>query len=176
MERGSSRAPSKCTSRPQPCNVAMIVGGPAMTEFFRILVVDDDSTISQLISEMLCLDGFEDVQWASNGVEAVNQYRRLMPDLVLMDISMPVMDGYEASCRIKALDPAAKIVVLTGNPGDPRARRILAEGIAKAVIPKPVRLQHLRDIIRSQATGTPDPDAPPCAFSMFPRNSILSAL
>ena len=143
-----------------------------MTKFVRILVVDDDATISQLIAEMLFLDGFKDVQWASNGVEAVNLYRTFMPDLVLMDISMPVMDGYEASCRIKSLDPDAKIVVLTGNPGDPRARRILAEGIAETVIPKPVRLQELRDIIRSKAAGAPAPDTtPPSTFSM-PRRAL----
>lgn len=146
-----------------------------MMKAVRILVVDDDSTISQLIAEMLSLDGFENVHWATNGVEAVNQYKVLRPDLVLMDISMPVMDGYEASCRIKALDPCAKIVVLTGNPGDPRARRIVAEGIAETVISKPVRLQHLRDIIRSQAAGGPAQDAPPSAFSMPQRASTLSA-
>jgi two-component system chemotaxis response regulator CheY len=138
-------------------------------------VVDDDSTISQLISEILSLDGFKDVQWASNGIEAVNQYQELMPDLVLMDISMPVMDGYEASCRIKSMDPEAKIVVLTGNPGDSRARRILSEGIAETVITKPIRLQKLLDIVRSKAAGTPAPDAPPPVFSMPQGSPPLTA-
>jgi len=145
-----------------------------MTDVVSILVVDDDSTISQLISEILSLAGFMNVQWASNGIEAVNQYQALMPDLVLMDISMPVMDGYEASCRIKSLDPEAKIVVLTGNPGDPRARRILSEGIAETVIPKPIRLQHLLDIVRSKAVGASTSNISPPAFSISSGNAPLA--
>ena len=65
-----------------------------MTKFVRILVVDDDATISQLIAEMLFLDGFEDVQWASNGVEAVNLYRQLA-------------DSQQASNVVEDVVPAA---------------------------------------------------------------------
>lgn len=47
-----------------------------------------------------------------------------------MDIEMPVMDGYESSSKIKSFDPKARILVLTGNPNDARAKRIMEEGIA----------------------------------------------
>jgi len=60
---------------------------------------------------------------------------------------MPVMDGYESSHMIKTFDPNARILMLTGNPGDFRARRTIEEGIALTLIQKPVKLMDLNRTI-----------------------------
>jgi CheY-like chemotaxis protein len=85
----------------------------------------------------------------------VEKYRMFLPQVVIMDLAMPVMDGYQASLRIKSLDPAARIIILTGNPDDPRAGRILSEGLAEGLFQKPVRLKDLRRIIQAHAAETP---------------------
>ena len=61
---------------------------------------------------------------------------------------MPIMDGYESSSRIKSFDPKAKILVVTGNPQHPSAKRTLDEGIALSVLQKPIRLGDLSRIIQ----------------------------
>lgn len=128
----------------------------------RILLVDDDADIRRIMREALEIQGLADVACACDGLEAVQMYRDFLPHLVFMDIVMPVMDGYEASRRIKAMDPEAQISVLTGNPADPRARRILDEGIAKTVLQKPVRLSRIRSIIEARVCcSSPSPASPP---------------
>lgn len=62
-------------------------------------------------------------------------------------ILMPVMDGYESSREIKAFDPKAKILVMTGNPNDTRAQKVLKEDMAFALLQKPYSLNDLGRII-----------------------------
>jgi CheY-like chemotaxis protein len=113
----------------------------------KVLVVDDESCLSELIEESLTLLGGYYVERAFNGLEAVEKYKSFLPDIVVMDVEMPVMDGYESSSQIKSFDPDARILVLTGNPGDSRARRTLEEGIALSLLQKPVRLTDLNRTI-----------------------------
>lgn len=60
---------------------------------------------------------------------------------------MPVMDGYESSFKIKSMDPNARILVLTGNPGDIRAKKTINEGLALRLLRKPVKLMDLNRTI-----------------------------
>jgi len=78
----------------------------------RILIVDDAEFLRMRISKMLVAEGYE-VMEAENGVQAVEKYKTEKPDAVLMDITMPEMDGLTALKQIKASDAKAKIVMLT---------------------------------------------------------------
>lgn len=84
----------------------------------RILVVDDAPEIRRLIEEVIKLNGhgWEVVADASNGREGVEQARTVQPDVVLLDVSMPVMDGLEALPLMRQVAPRAAIVILTGFP------------------------------------------------------------
>ena len=78
----------------------------------RILIVDDAEFLRMRISKMLVAEGYE-VMEAENGLQAVEKYKTEKPDAVLMDITMPEMDGLTALKQIKAYDAKAKIVMLT---------------------------------------------------------------
>lgn len=78
----------------------------------KILVVDDAEFLRVRISKMLSSEGHEIIE-AENGVKAVETYKSARPDLVLMDITMPEMDGLTALREIRSFDSAAKVVMLT---------------------------------------------------------------
>lgn len=78
----------------------------------KILVVDDAEFLRVRISKMLSGEG-HDILEAENGLKAVETYKAQKPDLVLMDITMPEMDGLSALKEIKSFDPAARVVMLT---------------------------------------------------------------
>jgi CheY-like chemotaxis protein len=114
-----------------------------------ILIVDDDLGVLSTLSEILEMEGYSTVAQAVNGLEGLEKYKELRPDLVLMDMDMPVMDGYESSREIKAFDPGANILVLTGNPTAIQAQKTLEEGYAAILLKKPVKWDELGRIIRS---------------------------
>ena len=71
----------------------------------RILIVDDAAFMRMMIKDILIKNGFEVVGEAADGVQAMEKYMELMPDLVTMDITMPEMDGITALKEIKENDP-----------------------------------------------------------------------
>ncbi|MEK7278327.1 MAG: response regulator [Chloroflexota bacterium] len=78
----------------------------------KILIVDDAEFLRVRISKMLVGGGHEVIE-ADNGLNAVNTYKSAKPDVVLMDITMPEMDGLAALKEIRAADPNARVVMLT---------------------------------------------------------------
>jgi two-component system, chemotaxis family, chemotaxis protein CheY len=82
------------------------------TRMTHILIVDDAEFLRVRISKMLVGEGFE-VTEAENGLKAIESYKSKKPDLVLMDVTMPEMDGLTALKELRKIDPNAKVVMLT---------------------------------------------------------------
>ena len=89
---------------------------------------------------------------AANGEEAIEAYERLRPDIVLMDLRMPVMDGLAATRAILADDPNARIIVLTTYDGDEDIHRALAAG-ARGYLLKDMMRTELLNVIRAVHRG-----------------------
>lgn len=88
----------------------------------RVLIVDNNPDFLQVLSDRIASDSrFAIAGIASSGQEAVNQARRLLPDLVLMDLAMPVMNGLAATRDIKSQESPPRVIVLTLYDG-PEAR------------------------------------------------------
>lgn len=77
----------------------------------NILIVDDAAFMRMKLKDILEKNGFSVVGEAQNGIEAVQLYQEVKPDLVTMDITMPEMDGIEALKKIKEVNPEAKIIM-----------------------------------------------------------------
>lgn len=104
----------------------------------KVLIVDDSKLVRLTIKNILArAEGFEVVGEAENGREGVDMARELSPDVVTLDIEMPVMDGIECLRRLKILSPA-KVIVLSSltHPASPKAVEARLVG-ADAVIGKP---------------------------------------
>ncbi len=76
-----------------------------------ILIVDDASFVRTMIKNILTKNGFNVVDEAEDGAEAIEKYKRLQPELIIMDIIMPEVDGIQATREIKKLNPDAKIII-----------------------------------------------------------------
>jgi len=79
----------------------------------NIMLVDDAPVIRLMLRDILEYNGFTVVAECDNGVQAVEKYKELKPDLVTMDITMPEKDGVTAMKEIMAMDPSAKVVMVT---------------------------------------------------------------
>ena len=103
----------------------------------RVLIVDDLPQVRQGLASVLNLAArrsrpkIEVAGEAQNGLEAIRQARALQPDVILMDLEMPVLDGYEATRQIKAEQPAVRVIILSIHAGgevQQRAREVGADG------------------------------------------------
>lgn len=101
----------------------------------KILVVDDAEFLRVRISKMLVGDGYEVIE-AENGLMALNTYKVERPNVVLMDITMPEMDGLTALREIIAVDPGAKVIMLTALGQESVVLEAIKSG-AKDFIVKP---------------------------------------
>jgi PAS domain S-box-containing protein len=133
---------------------------PAAGRVRTILAVDDESTVLALARDILEMQGFR-VLTARNGEEALrvfHDHARTI-DLVLLDLTMPVMGGAECFQRMRALDPAVRVVVSSGYSSDSSANEILRDG-AVAYVSKPYDIDVLARVVRQALEGSPASLAP----------------
>jgi len=95
--------------------------------FGRILIVDDEKPVLDVLAEYFGSQGHE-IETAQNGVEAITAFTRQRPDLVLLDVRMPGMDGVETLRRLRAMTAAVPIVMVTANEDVALARLTLKLG------------------------------------------------
>lgn len=124
-------------------------------EYIKILVVDDHPMMRDALQ--MSLTGESDIQVigeASNGVEALKLLETLKPDVILMDLLMPQMDGLETIGKIFAANPQAKIMVLSSMEDEERVVAAVRAG-ALGYFPKSAPRQYLLEAIRKIADGVP---------------------
>ena len=147
----AAKAPSRPAAPPP---------SPGPAGRIRVLIVDDHAVVRQGLRTFLELqDDMEVVGEAANGVEAVEQAGRLHPDIVLLDLVMPEMDGIEATRRIAACSPASRVVILTsfGDEGKVLpAIRAGAQGYLLKDIPPAQLVQAVREAHQGRAQLHPD--------------------
>jgi DNA-binding NarL/FixJ family response regulator len=119
----------------------------------RVLVVDDSSGFRGLLQMFLSsVPEVEVVGEAADGVAAVERAGQLQPDVVLLDLTMPLLDGIEAIPELLARAPGARVVALSGWGADRMARAALAKG-AVAYLEKTDDVQAIRDAVRAAAAA-----------------------
>ncbi|MFD0971104.1 response regulator [Plantactinospora endophytica] len=126
----------------------MAGGGPAP----RVLIVDDQALVRTGFRLILTARGLDVVGEAADGVEAVAAAHELRPDVVLLDIRMPNMDGLQAARRILAQSPACRVIMLTTFDLDRYVYAALAAG-ASGFLLKDVTPEHLAAAVRLVGTG-----------------------
>lgn len=119
------------------------------------LIVDDSAFMRFRLRRMM--DSFDNViaSEAANGNEALREYGRLRPDIVLMDIVMPGMEGVETVKRICSEDPKARVIMISSVSYQEKVAEAMSAG-AKCFIPKPVTTEELRRAIQNVLSPTTD--------------------
>ncbi|AUV81554.1 response regulator [Salinigranum rubrum] len=117
-----------------------------------VLVVDDSAFMRNLLKQLL--DGeHEVIGEAENGVEAVEMYRELDPDVVTMDVVMPIRNGIEATSEIKELDPGSSVIMCTSVGQEEKMREAVeagADGYITKPFQKPNVLQAIDDVAKAK--------------------------
>ena len=113
----------------------------------NILIVDDAAFMRMMIKDILTKNGYNVVGEAENGLKAVEKYTELKPDLVLMDITMPDMDGIQALKKIKEIDPNANIIMCSAMGQQAMVIESIQAG-AKDFIVKPFQADRVLEAVK----------------------------
>jgi CheY-like chemotaxis protein len=114
-----------------------------MTKLMKILYIEDDPASQQLVSRILQAEGYQ-VILASNGLEGIQQAKGEQPNLILMDINMNDLNGYEVTTRLRSMEPLSQvpIIALTANVMKGSRERALVAG-CDGYIAKPINVDTL---------------------------------
>ena len=113
----------------------------------RILVVDDAAFMRMMIKDILTKNGYTVVGEAENGAKAIEKYKELKPDLVIMDITMPEVDGIQAVKGIKQIDENANIIMCSAMGQQAMVIESIQAG-AKDFIVKPFQAERVLEAVR----------------------------
>lgn len=155
-------------SLPQPSQLPVIPThySTPPNHHYKILVVEDSPTNRLLLRRILKDAGFI-VHEAKNGQQAIEKWQSCQPDLILMDIQMPVMNGYDATAYIKQQDPKLPIIALTASTLEFELNEILSVG-CNSFIYKPFKREQLLQIINQYLVNSVH------AIDSTPRNIQIS--
>jgi len=120
----------------------------------KCLVVDDNQSILDMIEKMLKALDYE-VDVADNGALALDKYAKFKPDIVTLDVNMPVMDGYETFTRLLKMDKNAKVIILTASNQDSIIEKFIQKGVVGYLV-KPFSIKDL-SIILSDVSRVKNP-------------------
>ncbi|HKZ07068.1 MAG TPA: response regulator [Methylomirabilota bacterium] len=121
----------------------------------KILVVDDEPEVRLVLTEFLESRGYE-VKAAESGTQALAMVDEVKPHVVLLDVTMPEMDGMETLKRLAALRPGLPIIMVTANADVDVTSKLLALG-ASDYIPKPFDLDYLGQAVSIQVSAALEP-------------------
>ena len=113
----------------------------------NILICDDAAFMRMMIKDILTKNGYNVAGEAENGLRAVDKYKELSPDLVLMDITMPEMDGIQALKEIKKLDAGAKVIMCSAMGQQAMVIESIQAG-AKDFIVKPFQAERVIEAVK----------------------------
>ena len=113
----------------------------------NILICDDAAFMRMMIKDILTKNGYNIAGEAENGLKAVEKYAELKPDLVLMDITMPEMDGIEAVKEIKKINPSAAVIMCSAMGQQSMVIEAIQSG-AKDFIVKPFQADRIVEAVR----------------------------
>ncbi len=116
----------------------------------KILITDDDNSTLEFMSLYFEEEGYEVIA-ANSGRQAVTEAEKNKPDIILLDLQMPDMNGLEALEEIKKRLPSVKIIMLTGVADGKTIEKVLRLGASNYVL-KPVNLDHLKKQVRELIT------------------------
>ena len=104
------------------------------------MIADDSDAIRMVLKDIITIGKHECVSEAANGIEAVEQFKKNEPDVVLLDMAMPKKDGLEVLKEMISLKPAAKVIMITATDNQSVIKQCVAEG-AMAYILKPFNFE-----------------------------------
>ena len=113
----------------------------------NILICDDAAFMRMMIKDILTKDGYEVVGEATNGAEGVEKYNQLKPDLVMMDITMPEMNGIDALKKIKEGDASANVIMCSAMGQQAMVIESIQSG-AKDFIVKPFQAERVLEAVK----------------------------
>ena len=113
----------------------------------NILICDDAAFMRMMIKDILTKNGYTVIGEAENGLRAVEKYNELNPDLVLMDITMPEMDGIQALKEIRAKDPSARVIMCSAMGQQAMVIEAIQNG-ARDFIVKPFAADRILEAVR----------------------------
>ena len=143
----------------------------------RVLLADDHQMLRQAVRRALEEAGLNVIAEAADGGEAVELVQALSPDVVLMDVSMPVLDGIEATRRISATGSRAQILILTMHDEDALRARAIRAGAA-GFLTKDCELREVVDAVRAVASGEHlvSPAIAQAMLAQFPEEPVADAV
>ena len=112
-----------------------------------VLICDDAAFMRVMIKDILTKNGYDVAGEAENGLKAVEKYNETKPDLVMMDITMPEMDGIQALKGIKAIDPSANVIMCSAMGQQAMVIEAIQSG-AKDFIVKPFQAERVLEAVK----------------------------